>query len=107
MFALDGNIRTNVTMAEVMHASKNQDRLVLHIVATGVWRFNFTMKEKQRLLQAIAGKTISEAYTQLMQTIYKSGVNKIMIRFPWNHPGFAEDRLPEDTGRILLEVVRQ
>ena len=107
MFALDGNIRTNVTMAEVMHASKNQDRLVLHIVATGVWRFNFTMKEKQRLLQAIAGKTISEAYTQLMQTIYKSGVNKIMIRFSWNHPGFAEDRLPEDTGRILLEVVRQ
>ncbi len=96
-----------MTMARVMDVSKNLTHLALHVVATGVWLFNFNMMEKQRLLQAIVGKKISEAYTQLMQIIYKPGVNKVRIRFSWNHPGFAEDRLPSDISRIMLDVVRQ
>lgn len=106
-YALVGSVKINVTKAILLPAKNNPARLVLHVVATGVWLFNFNGKQKQRLLKAITGKGRREARAQLIQIIYKPGVNMVNIQFAWNIPRFTDDGLPFDINRIRLEVVQK
>lgn len=101
-YSLTSSVRISVT-----HAQTSQDMLVLHIVATGIWHFNFNALQKQRLLLAITGKGKNEARTQLVQLISKKGVDTITVQFTWNVPGFTGDTLPSDIHRISLEIVQK
>lgn len=63
--------------------------------------------EKEQLLRAIAGKMRSQAYAQLIDIIYKPGVNRVDIQFAWDIPGFAGNMLPSDISRIALRTVQK
>ena len=106
-YSLVGNTTVKVTQASGTLAQTAQATLVLHVVAMGVWHFNFDEVQKQRLLLAIAGKGRSAARAQLVQLISKQGVDTITVQFTWNIPGFTEDVLPADYHRISLEIVQK
>ena len=98
---------TSTVKITVTHVQTTQDILVLHIVATGIWHFNFNAVQKQRLMLAIIGKGKNEARTQLVQLISKKGVDTITVQFSWIIPWFMRNTLPSDTHMINLEIVQK
>jgi hypothetical protein len=105
-YVLVGNVKVEVTKVSVQPVSKSQT-FVLDVIARGVWLFNFDKMQKERLLQAIAGKRRSQAYAQLIQVVYRPGVNRVVIQFAWDRPGISDDRLPSDISRIRLVIVQK
>jgi serine/threonine protein kinase len=106
-YVLATSVKVNIIKASLLPAKKDFTHLILSVLATGVWHFNFSEKQKQRLLSAIAGKVRREARIKLIQIIYKPGVNTVDIQFAWTIPGFTDDRLPSDINRIRLQIVQK
>ena len=100
-------VKANISKVSLLPAKKDFSHLLLSVLATGKWHFNFSAKQKQQLLSAIAGKARREARIQLMKIISKPGVNTIDTQFSWNIPGFTDDKLPLDINRFRLQIVQK
>nr|HET6905284.1 serine/threonine-protein kinase [Ktedonobacteraceae bacterium] len=99
--------RINVTNAYVLKAKDSSNILHLDVAATGLWRYNFSAIQQQRILQAIAGQKVTTAREQLKNTLSKEGVVLVDVAITWNFPSFIEDSLPTDVQRIKLQIMHQ
>ena len=88
-------------------ANDRSSILHLDVVATGVWRYNFSTTRQQKILQTIAGKKVTTAREQLVSMLSKEGLSVVNVEITWNFPSFIEDRLPTDVQRIKLHIVQK
>jgi hypothetical protein len=106
-YGIVGDPRIKVTNAYVLKANDRSSILHLDVVATGVWRYNFSTTRQQKILQAIAGKKVTTAREQLVSALSKDGLSMVSVEIAWNFPSFIEDRLPTDVQRIRLHIVQK
>lgn len=106
-YGIVGDPRIKVTNTYVLKANDRSSILHLDVVATGVWRYNFSTTRQQKILQAIAGKKVTTAREQLVSALSKDGLSMVSVEITWNFPSFIEDRLPTDVQRIKLQIVQK
>jgi hypothetical protein len=96
-YHLAGNISTTITTAQVVKSQ--QGMLSISVLSQGIWVFQFTQIQKQRLIQLVRGKSTSDAQKLLLRQEHIAHVTIVIMYGFW-----LWNTLPTDEGKITLVI---